>query len=126
MTGRIEEVKIDVGPLRQDLQNRRGRVREAEDQVSQLEETGTLLPAKVAELEKAADSWTQRADDLENDCVETTYAFWDYQNVLRAKELLPAARFSPLFAVERAHGLPACPPPPGAPPRPVPGSWHGC
>lgn len=35
------------------------------------------------------------------------------------KEMLPEARFSSLFAEERAHRVPACPLPPGAPPRPL-------
>lgn len=63
LTGKIEEVKIDVGLLGKDLQTLRGNVRELEDRVSQLEDMTTPMPAKITELEKAADS---RADDLEN------------------------------------------------------------
>lgn len=35
------------------------------------------------------------------------------------KERLPDAQFSPLFAIERAHWVPAHPPLPGAPPKPL-------
>lgn len=59
LTGRVEEVKIDVG-LRQDLQPLRGRVREVEDRLSQLEDTTTSMLAKVTELEKVADLWMER------------------------------------------------------------------
>lgn len=49
---KIEEAKIDVGLLCQDLQNLRGRVREVKDYVSQLEDSTTHIPSKVAVLKK--------------------------------------------------------------------------
>lgn len=129
LTGKIEEVKIDVGLLRQDLQNLRGRVREVEDRVSTLEDTTAPIPAKVEVLEKAANSWVQRADDLENrlrrnnlrilGLPERSEGQHPCEFVERwLKELLPEAQFTPLFAVERAHRVPARALPPGAPPRP--------
>lgn len=129
LTGKIEEVKIDVGLLRQDLQTLRGRVREVEDRVSHVEDVTTPILAKVVELEKAANSWVQRADDLENrlrrnnlrilGLPERSEGQHPCEFIERwLKELLPEAQFSPLFAVERAHRVPARPLPPGAPPRP--------
>lgn len=129
LTGKIEEVKIDVGLLRQDLQNLRGRVREVEDRVSVLEDTTTPLPPRVMSLEKAAEAWVQRADDLENRLRRNNLRILGLPERSEGqrpcdfaerwlKELLPEACFSSLFAVERAHRVPARPPPPGAPPRP--------
>lgn len=129
LTGKIEEVKIDVGLLRQDLQNLRGRVGEVEDRVSTLEDTTAPIPLKVMELEKAAAAWVQRADDLENRLRRNNLRILGLPERSEGqhpcdfterwlKELLPEAHFSNLFAVERAHRVPARPPPPGAPPRP--------
>lgn len=53
LTGKIEEVKIDEGLLRHDLQTLRGRGREVEDRVSTLEDATTPILSKVEELEKA-------------------------------------------------------------------------
>lgn len=130
LTGKIEEVKIDVGLLRQDLQSLRGRVREVEDRVSQMEDAVAPIHPKVAELEKVANSWVQRADDLENRLRRNNLRILGLPERTEGqhpcefmeqwlKELLPDARFSPLFAIERAHRVPARPPPPGAPPRPL-------
>lgn len=57
LTGKIEEdVKIDVGLLRHDLQYLGVRVREVEDRVSLLEDTTTPVTAKMSKLEKASES----------------------------------------------------------------------
>lgn len=106
LTGKIEEVKIDVGLLRQDLQNLRGRVREVEDRVSTLEDTTAPIPSKVMELEKAANAWVHRADELENRLRRNNLRILGLPERSEGqhpcdfaerwlKELLPEATFSP-------------------------------
>lgn len=130
LTGKIEEVKIDVGLLRHDLQNLRGRVREVEDRVSHLEDTTVPVTAKVSDLEKVAESWVQRADDLENRLRRNNLRILGFPERAEGqnscafmeqwlKDTFPAAQLSSAFAIERAHRVPTRPPPPGAPPRPL-------
>lgn len=98
--------------------------------ISHLEDTTTPIPTKMTELEKAADLWTQRADDLESRLRRNNISILGLPEHTEGqhpcdfadhwlKEIIPNARISPLFAVEEAHRIPPRPPPPGDSPRPL-------
>lgn len=129
LTGKIEEVRVDVGLLRHDLQNLRERVKETESRISQLEDAVAPIPDRLSTLEKAASSWSQRADDLENRLRRNNLRILGLPEKTEGadpcsfaevwlKATFPTATLSSVFAVERAHRVPARPLPPGAPPRP--------
>lgn len=129
LTGKIEEVRVDVGLLRNDMQNLRERVKETESRISQLEDAAAPIPDRVSSLEKAAGMWTQRADDLENRLRRNNIRILGLPERSEGgdaclfaeswlKSTFPNATLSTVFAVERAHRVPARPLPPGAPPRP--------
>lgn len=129
LTGKIEKVRVDVSLLRNDMQNLRERVKETESRISQLEDAAAPLPARLSSLEKAAGLWSQRADDLENRLRRNNLRILGLPERSEGgdpcsfaeswlKDTFPNAALSPVFAVERAHRVPARPLPPGAPPRP--------
>lgn len=123
LTGKIEEVRLDVGLLRHDMQNLRERVKETEERISQLEDGAIPVSKSVAELEKVANSWTQRADDLENRLRRNNVRILGLPERAEGndpcafmetwlKTTLPDAQISTVFAIERAHRVPARSPPP--------------
>lgn len=91
-----------------------------------LEDSTMPTSGKVAELEKIADSWVQRADDLENrlrrnnihilGLTEKTEGQNPCEFIKKwLRDTHPTAQFSSAFAIEQAHRVPARSPPPGAP-----------
>lgn len=129
LTGKIDEVRIDVNLLRQDMQTLRERVKETEDRISHLEDAAAPIPERLSTLEKAASQWSMRADDLENRLRRNNVRILGLPERAEGadpcafieswlKTTLPDAALSSVYAIERAHRVPARPPPPGAPPRP--------
>lgn len=66
LTGKIDEVRVDIGLLRLDLQNLREQFKETETPISQLEDNTAPVPDRLVSLEKAASMWSKHAVDLEN------------------------------------------------------------
>lgn len=66
LSGKIDEVRVDVSLLGHDLQNLWDWVKETEARISQLEDDAVSFHGRLVSLDKAANMWSQRADDLEN------------------------------------------------------------
>lgn len=66
LTGKMEEIKVDIGLRRQDKQKVREHVTETEHRISSLEDDLFPAPNRVAKAEKQISFWSQKAEDLEN------------------------------------------------------------
>lgn len=128
LTTKIEAVQLDVGRLRQDLDKIRSRVTEAEQRVGVVEDTVSGHEASIRTLTTRVKVLEYRAEDAENrsrrnnirivglpEGAEGRNPTTFTEDLFRS--LLPAARLSPYFTVERAHRVPPRPGPEGAPPR---------
>lgn len=111
LTTWIEEVKIDISLLRQDMQQLRDRVQESSDQANRL----------ITQLQ-------QKQDDLKNRMRGNNLRFIGLPEGTEGNNLATFLEdllittyereaFSQSFAVERVHRMPAKKPPQGAPPR---------
>ncbi|PIO34345.1 hypothetical protein AB205_0040660, partial [Aquarana catesbeiana] len=106
LTTKIEAVQLDMGLIRQDIDKIRSRVTETEQRLSTTEDTIAEHGASLHTLQTKVKALEYKAEDAENR---------NRQGLLR--DLLPEARWSPYFTVERAHRIPPKPGPPGSPPR---------
>lgn len=111
LIGKILEVRVDVGLLRHDLQNLRDRVKETE---TQLEDDTAPIPDRLTSLEKAANMWSQQADDLENHLKRNNHRILGLPERSEGNEpcvfaetglknTFPNATLSAVFTVQRVH-----------------------
>lgn len=126
LTCKIDEVRVDLGLLRQDVQQLRERARQTEDRVSALEDLTRPLVGRVQEVESSINLWRQKCDDLENRARRNNIRILGLPERTKGtdpaafieewfKTVFPEAPFSKAYAVERAHRVPARPPPPSRP-----------
>lgn len=66
LTGKIEEVRVDLGLLHHDVQQLRERVKHTEDGVSEIEDLTRPLTSRIQAIEASVKLWKQKCDDLEN------------------------------------------------------------
>lgn len=128
LTCKIEEVKVDVSLIRQDLQKLRERVTDTETRISQVEDDISPLQITTERLQHQLNMVLIKQDDMENRLRRCNLRFVglpegeegaDPPSFLE-KLLISTfgrAEFSTSFVVERAHRLASKPPPQGAPPR---------
>lgn len=125
LTGKIEEVKIDVSLIRQDLQRLRDRVTEMETRISRVEDE---VQVTTERLQHQLAMILAKQDDMENRLRRCNLRFVGIPEGLEGSDppsflenllvtTFGRAEFSTMFVVERAHRLAAKPPPQGAPPR---------
>lgn len=66
LTSRIDEVKVDISPIRQDMQKLRERVKETETRISVIEDTIAPVPQDVRDLQQKYTQLLAKMDDQEN------------------------------------------------------------
>lgn len=66
LTGKMDEIQMDIGLIRQEMHSIRDRMAEAENRISLLEDTLSPMPKKVSLVEKPIAIWYQKTDDFEN------------------------------------------------------------
>lgn len=124
LTTKIKKVKIDVS---QNLSTLRDHVAETETRINRAEDILHPLQHTTDDVRRQLQQITMKQDDMENrlrrcnlrfiglpESVEGTDFAVLLENLLTSTFGRDA--FSMMFAVERAHHIPAHPPPPGAPP----------
>ena len=137
LTGKMEEIRMDIGLIHHDLQAVRERMAEAEKRISSLEDNYTPVPNRILAAEKQVTYLNQKVDDLENRLRRNNIRFVGLPERAEGKNpgdfvetwiktLFPDTTFSTVFAVERAHRIPAKPPAPGAPARPLLARFLNC
>lgn len=130
LTGKMEEIKTDIGLIRQDMQSIRDRMAEVENRISHLEDTVINIPKMIATVEKQIGTWQQKTDDFENRMRHNNIRIIGLPEKAEGFNpgdfiekwlinILPDMEVSKAFAVERAHRVPAVVPRPGLPPRPL-------
>lgn len=130
LTGKMDEIKTDIGLIRQDMQSIRDRMAEVENRISQLEDTVIHIPKKITTVEKQIGTWQQKTDDFENRMRHNNIRIIGLPEKAEGfnpgdfiekwlRNTFPDIEVSKAFAVERAHRVPAVVPKPGLPPRPV-------
>lgn len=128
LTAKIDEVKIDISLIRQDFSKLKDRVTEAETRISNAEDALHPMRHTTEEIQRQLQQLHAHQDDMENRLRRCNLRFIglpekeegaDPTTYLESLLLKTYGReaFSVMFAVERAHRIPARPPPPGAPPR---------
>lgn len=128
LTTKIEEVKVDISLMRQDMQKLRDRVGEAEHRISEVEDSLPPLQSSSDRLQQQVHLILQKQDDMENRLRRCNLRFIglpegsegaDPSSYLEQLLTQTYGResFSSTFVVERAHRLSGRPPPQGAPPR---------
>lgn len=128
LTAKIDEVKIDISLIRQDFSKLKDRVTEAETRISNAEDALHPMRHTTEEMQRQIQQLNAHQDDMENRLRRCNLRFIglpekeegaDPATYLETLLLKTYGReaFSVMFAVERAHRVPARPPPPGAPPR---------
>lgn len=128
LAAQVEEVKVDISLLRQDFQKLRDRVTTAEVRLGVVEDALPPLQVGTDRMQLQINQLFAKQDDMENRLRRCNLRFIglpegaegkDPTNFLEHLLVNTYGReaFSPLLAVERAHCMPARPPPPGAPPR---------
>lgn len=127
LTSRIEEVKVDISLIRQDIHKLRDRVSETERRVSHVEDGVHPLQVTTEQLQYQLIAVLSKQDDMENRLRRCNLRFVGLpersegtgpptflENLLI--KMFGREAFSSTFVVERAHCLSAKPPPNGAPP----------
>lgn len=128
LTAKKDEVKIDISLLRQDLSKVKDRVTEAETRIGAAEDILHPLTHTTEDLQRQIQQLHAHQDDMENRLRRCNLRFIGLPE--KAEGTNPAEyleslliqhfgreAFSVMFAVERAHRIPAKPPPVGAPPQ---------
>lgn len=128
LTGKIEQMQLDISLIRRDMDTFRNRLSEAERRVGDAEDVLQDHTVSLRTLQTKIKALETRAEDAENrnrrnnlrivglpEGTEGAEPTSFTEKLLR--ELLPQAVFSDVFVVERAHRMPATRGPPGAPPR---------
>lgn len=128
LTSKIEEVKVDISLIRQDIHKLRERVSETERGIGQAEDELPPLQINVERLQYQLNTVLSKQDEMENRLRRCNLRFVGLPK--KAEGSNPPTflenllinnfgreAFSSTFVVERAHRLAARPPAPGAPPR---------
>lgn len=128
LTAKIEQIQMEMGLVRRDMDKFRDRLSESERRIGDTEDILREHGASLRTLQLKMKAVETRAEDQENrnrrnnlrmvglpESAEGRDPAAYTEKLLR--ELLPQAPFSPYFAVERAHRMPSVRGPPGAPPR---------
>lgn len=127
-TTKFIEVKIDISLLKQDLSKVKDWVTEAETRIGAAEDILHLLSHTAEEMQRQIQQLHAHQDEMENRLRRCNLRFiglpkkTEGNNTAEYLESLLIDQsgreaFSVMFAVERAHRIPAKPPPVGAPPR---------
>lgn len=132
LTGKMDEIKTDIGLIRQDMQSMRDRMAEAESRISLLEDAVTPMPKRILIAEKQIAIWQQKTDDFQNHMRRNNLRIVGLREKVEGfnpgdfvekllKNVFLDMEISAKFAVERAHRVLAVLPKPGLPPRPSAG-----
>ena len=127
LTTQIEEVRTDISLIRHDLHKLRDRVKTAETSVGAVEDAIPPLQESSDRMQRQIHQLFSKQDDMENRLRRCNLHLIGLPEGAEGKDpttyledLLTATygreAFSSMFAVERAHRMPARPPPQGAPP----------
>lgn len=130
LTGKMDEIKNDIGLIRHDMQSMRDRMAEVENRISILEDAVNPMPKQILSVEKQIATWQQKTDDFENRMRRNNLRIVGLPEKAEGfnpgdfiekwlKNVFSDMEFSSAFAVERAHRVPAVVPKPGLPPRPL-------
>lgn len=125
---KIDHVQTNVDFIRRDLDSFRGRMAEVEQRVSGTEDTVRDHSGDLHTLKARVKALESRAEDAENRNRRSNLRIVGLPEGAEGmdptafterllKDLLPGARFSPFFTIERAHRMPATRGPQGSPPR---------
>uniref|UniRef100_A0A803JV19 L1 transposable element RRM domain-containing protein n=1 Tax=Xenopus tropicalis TaxID=8364 RepID=A0A803JV19_XENTR len=130
INAKTDEIKLDLSIIRQDFQRLRERTTATEQRLSELEDACAPVQQTLQNLGKDVQSCLAKTDDLENRLRRNNLRMVGFPE--RAEGTTPEEfvttwllsnfdrnKLSGAFAIERAHRVPAKPPPPGAPPRPL-------
>ena len=126
----VNTVREELSLLRQDLQKMRERTTAVESRVSEIEDRMTPIEREAKAAYQLAREATDRAEDFENRLRRNNVRIVGLPEKVEGRDptayvegwlldIFGKNSFSPLFAVERAHRVPARPPAPGGPPRPM-------
>lgn len=127
LTGKVDHIQANVEFIRKDFDTFHGRITEVEQRVSQEEDTVHDHGADIHALKARVKTLESHAEDAENrnrrnnlrilglpEGAEGMNPTAFIERLLQ--QLLPAARFSPFFTVERAHRISTTRGPQGTPP----------
>ena len=127
--GKIEELRIDLSLIRQDLRKTLEQVTEAEGRISDIEDTQKTTNSDVLELLHTVKNLELKAEDAEGrsrrnnlqivgipEGTEGTNPTSYISDWIRS--WVPSDVLSNCFVLERVHRALVARPPPGAPPRP--------
>ena len=126
--GKMEELKLDITIMRQDMHKMRDRVRETERRIGDLEDTvGPILPTIKAQGTKIT-SLEDKMDDLENRLRRNNLRLVGLPERVEGSDPVAFLEswftqefgndcLSPCFVLERAHRVPGRPLPAGGPPH---------
>lgn len=128
LTAKVDEVKIDISLLRQDLSKLKDRVTETETRISTAEDILHPLQLTTEDMQRQIQQLHSPLDDMENRIHRYNLRFIGLLERAEGKDpseylenLLITAygreAFSVMIAVERVHHIPEKPPPAGAPPK---------
>lgn len=127
LSTKIDEVKLNISLLRQDLSKLKYRVTETETRIGTAEDLLHPLRHTTEDMQRQIQQLHSHQDDMENHLRRCNLRFIglpersegtdpaEYLESLLTKSYGREA-FSVMFAGERAHHIPARPPPPAAPP----------
>lgn len=129
LAGEVKGMKVELSLVRQDMQKLRDRTAALEGRVGSLEDEWQPLQRDVKYLQTVSSANAARLEDMENRLRRNNVRAVGIPEKSEGKnpvhfieswllDTFGKESFSPMFAVERAHRVPARPPPPGAPPRP--------
>lgn len=123
LTAKIEQMQMEMGLIRRNMDKYRNRLSEAERRVGDTEDTlrahGNSLHTLQVKM-KVMESHAEDQENRNNLCLVGLPEGAEGRDPAAYTEqllciLLPQAAFSPYFAVERAHRMPSARGPPGAP-----------
>lgn len=124
------DLKEEMVHVRHDLQKMTDRVKAAEDRISNVEDQLPSLCKATKSATQQIAALLSKVDDLENRSRRSNIRIVGVPEKEEGRdpvtffeswlmEVMGKNILSPFFAIERAHRVPARPPPPGAPPRPI-------
>lgn len=127
LTAQIEEVKVDISLIRQDLHKLSNRVKSAETRISDIEDTIPPLQADTGRMQLQIQQHFSKQDEMKNRLRRCNLRLIGLPEGAEGRDpttfleqLLISTygreAFSPMLAVERAHRMPARPPPHGVSP----------
>lgn len=128
LTTKIEEIRVDISLIRQDMTKLRDPVKDTETRISQAKDILHPLQHSHEEVQHQLQQLAQKQNDLENRARRSNLCFIGLPEGAEGPD--PATfleklliktynreALSTTFVVERAHRMPARRPPEGAPPR---------